>query len=128
MASPGKIALTIEFPLRVVLYPAPGLPGQWIAHGLETDLVSQGDSAEHALAMMADALQTLMTYQSGRRRTVVPLRPAPREVWDLATDAVPLDMSARVVKRSHRAVASPSSGPWRLYGLLSKRPPTRRAR
>lgn len=128
MASPGKIALTIEFPLRVVLYPAPDLPGQWIAHGLETDLVSQGDSAEHALAMMADALQTLTTHPTARRRAALRLRPAPRGVWDLATDAVPLDLSARVVQRSYRGLASPNRGPWRLYGLLSKRPPARRAR
>lgn len=90
MASLGKIALTIEFPLRVVLYPAPDLAGQWIAHGLQTDIVSQGDSAEHALAMMADALQTLTIYQTVRRRPFLQLRPAPRAVWDLAAEAVPL--------------------------------------
>jgi hypothetical protein len=84
--------MTIEFPLRVVLYPAPDVEGQWIAHGLETDVVTQGDSAEHALAMMADALQTLSSYNAARRRPALRLRPAPREVWDLAADAVPLDL------------------------------------
>lgn len=54
-SSVATVAMTVEFPLRVVLYPAPDLEGQWIAHGLETDVVTQGDSAEHALAMMADA-------------------------------------------------------------------------
>ena len=75
--------MTIEFPLRVMLYPAPDLKGQWIAHGLETDIVTQGDSAEHALAMMADALNAVTTYQAVRRRPLLRLRPAPREVWDL---------------------------------------------
>jgi len=27
----GTVAMTIEFPLRVVLYPAPDMKGQWIA-------------------------------------------------------------------------------------------------
>jgi hypothetical protein len=112
---------------RVVLYPAPDVKGQWVAHGLETDLVTQGDSAEHALAMMADALQTLATYQSVRRRPTLQLRPAPKEVWDLAAEAVPLDLTAHVDRR-RRGAPSPSARPWSLYGLLSRNPPAARAR
>lgn len=119
--------MTIEFPLRVVLYRAPDLKGQWIAHGLETDVVTQGDSAEHALAMMADALHAVTTYQAIRRRPLLQLRPAPREVWDLAADAVPLDVTARVSSR-RRAAPAPTAGPWVLYGLVSPRPPALRAR
>ena len=119
--------MTIEFPLRVVLYPAPDLEGQWIAHGLETDVVTQGDSAEHALAMMADALQTLAAYQGLRRRPALRLRPAPKEVWDLAADAVPLDLTAHVDRR-RRGTPTPSAGPWSLYGLLSRKPPASSAR
>lgn len=119
--------MTMEFPLRVVLYPAPDLAGQWIAHGLETDIVTQGDSAQHALAMMADALQGLATYQAVRRRPSLQLRPAPREVWDLAADAVPLDLTAHV-KGRRRGASSPSAGPWSLYGLLSRKPPALPAR
>jgi len=77
MATLSNIALTLEFPLRVVLYPAPDVSGQWIAHGLETDVVTQGDSVEHALAMMADALDTLARHQAGQRRPLLRLRPAP---------------------------------------------------
>jgi predicted RNase H-like HicB family nuclease len=95
--------MTVEFPLRVVLYPAPDVKGQWIAHGLETDIVTQGDSAEHALAMMADALQTLAGQQALRRRPALRLPPAPREVWDLAADAVPLDLTAHVDRRRRGA-------------------------
>ena len=119
--------MTIEFPLRVVLYPAPDVRGQWIAHGLETDVVTQGDSAEHALAMIADALQSLTTYQARHRRPALRLRPAPKEVWDLAADAVPLDVTAHIDRR-RRGEPSPSSGPWSLYGLLSRNPPAERAR
>lgn len=123
MATLQNVALTIEFPLRVVLYPAPDMDGQWIAHGLETDIVTQGDSAEHALAMMADALQTLTTYQGLRRRPTLRLRPAPTAVWDLAADATPMALTARVGRRRRRPPVSPVTGPWSLYGLLSRRSP-----
>jgi predicted RNase H-like HicB family nuclease len=123
----ASVALTVEFTLRVVLYPAPDIEGQWIAHGLETDVVTQGDSPEHALAMMADALQALASHQALRRRPTLQLRPAPTEIWDLAANAVPLDLTAHVDRR-RRGTASPSAGPWGLYGLVSQKPPASRAR
>lgn len=119
--------MTVEFPLRVVLYPAPDLEGQWIAHGLETDIVTQGDSARHALAMMADALQSLTTYHVLHRRPSLKLRPASPEVWDLVAEAVPLDLMVRLDAR-RRVPASPTTGPWSLYGLVSRKPPAERAR
>ncbi|HUL76978.1 MAG TPA: hypothetical protein VL691_06915 [Vicinamibacteria bacterium] len=61
------------------------------------------------------------------RRPALPLRPAPREVWDLAAEAVPLDLTAHVDRRG-RGMPSPSAGPWSLYGLLSRRPPASSAR
>jgi predicted RNase H-like HicB family nuclease len=107
--------MTVEFPLRVVLYPAPDLEGQWIAHGLETDVVTQGDSAEHALAMMADALQTLTTYQAVRRRPTLRLRPAPKEIWDLAAEACrstspPTSVAEAAGRRVRRPVRGPCTG------------------
>jgi hypothetical protein len=123
VATVPKVALTQEFPLRVVLYPAPDIAEQWIAHGLETDIVTQGDSPEHALAMMADALETLAAHQGLRHRPTLRLRPAPPEVWDLAADATPLSLAARVEKRRHRLDPSPTVGPWSLYALLSEGPP-----
>ena len=110
MAGLANVALTIEFPLRVVLCPAPDLRGQWIAHGLETDIVTQGDSPQHALAMMADALQTITSHQSLRHRPSLALRPAPREVWALVSDATPLDISAHLERRP-RGTAVPSVRP-----------------
>lgn len=123
----ASVALTVEFTLRVVLYPAPDIEGQWIAHGLETDVVTQGDSPEHALAMMADALQALASHQALRRRPTLQLRPAPTEIWDLAADAVPLDLTAHIDRR-RRGAASPSAGPWGLDGLVSQNPPASRSR
>jgi len=130
VATLSNIALTVEFPLRVVLYAAPDLPGQWIAHGLETDVVTQGDSIEHALAMMADALDTLAHHEARHRRPSLRLRPAPPEVWELAADAKPVGLAARVEnpRRRRSLPAFVTSGPWTLYGLVSKRPPASRAR
>ena len=54
---------------RIVIYPAPDLKGQWIAHGLETDVVTQGDSPEHAIEMMGDAMKTLIDYSTRRHLT-----------------------------------------------------------
>ena len=128
MSGLANVALTVEFPLRVVLYPAPDIAGQWIAHGLETDIVTQGDSPKHALAMMVDALQATTAHQALRRRPSLRLRPAPPEVWALASDATPLDISARVERRRLRTVPSPVTGPWSLFGFLSTKPPSSRAR
>ncbi len=36
----ASIQLSISFPLRVAIYPAGDVEGQWIAHCLKTDLVS----------------------------------------------------------------------------------------
>ena len=90
-----------------------------MAHGLETDLVTQGDTAEHALAMMADALQTLTRHQAVRRRPTLRLRPAPKEVWDLAADAVPLNLTARVERR-RRGTPSPALAPGLSTGCSAR--------
>lgn len=114
--------MTIESPLRVVVYPAPDLADQWIAHGLETDIVTQGDSAEHALGMMAEALQTLAAHDALRNRSTMRLRPAPGEVWDLAARATAMPMTAHV-ERQRRGRSTPAAGPWLLYGRLSRKAP-----
>ncbi|MCL4822302.1 MAG: hypothetical protein KJ067_24505 [Vicinamibacteria bacterium] len=118
----ATVALTIEFPLRVVVYPAPDLADQWIAHGLETDIVTQGDSAEHALGMMAEALETLAAHDALRNRSTMRLRPAPTEVWNLAATATPMALTAHV-ERQRKGHETPAAGPWRLYGLLSRKGP-----
>jgi len=118
----------IEFPLRVVVYPAPDLKGQWIAHGLETDIVTQGDSPEHAIEMMADAFKTTIDYAGRHRLTGVQglpfiLRPAPREVWDLVGELVPSTVRARVTaSRKPSAKDAPTS--WPTYIFVSQRSPT----
>jgi predicted RNase H-like HicB family nuclease len=64
----------------VIVTPAEHLPGTWVAHALEFDVVTQGSSAEDALRMVVEALGITLTddLQEGldpfRRR-------APAECW-----------------------------------------------
>jgi predicted RNase H-like HicB family nuclease len=69
------------FNLHVVLWPAEDIPGQWLAHCLELDVVSQGNSLPHALEMVKEAVGDVLVsdlqrgLDPGRRR-------APQEEWD----------------------------------------------
>ena len=56
-------------------WPSKQIPGQWIAHCLDFDIVTQGDSLEHAAEMLAEA--TLMVAKD-----------------DLARDKNPFDRGA----------------------------------
>jgi hypothetical protein len=120
------VEVTVEFPLRIVIYLAPDLKGQWIAHGLETDIVTQGDSPEHAIEMMGDAMKTLIDYSSrrhltGRQGLPFVLRPAPREVWDLIGESVPSGLIARATIARASTKGGPSA--WPLYSFVSDKPP-----
>ena len=120
------IEFSVEFPLRVVVYPAPDMPGTWIAHGLETDIVTQGDSVDDAVAMMADAVMSLGSYNLKVYPGTLPitLRPAPKEVWDLIGEAVPQRIWAKVAihgKGTRRAAASPTG--WPIYPFVSDHSP-----
>jgi predicted RNase H-like HicB family nuclease len=43
-----------------IVQPAPDLPGQWVAHCLEFDVVSQGNSMMEALEMVFEATQAVI--------------------------------------------------------------------
>lgn len=132
----ATMEFTVEFPLRVVIYPAPDLKGQWIAHGLETDIVTQGDSPEHAMEMMADALKTTIEYATRRRLIGLQglpfvLRPAPREVWDLIGESVPSSINARATisqkqspKKSQKQAPKNAPTAWPMYAFVSEKSPT----
>lgn len=59
--------------LHVLIFPAEDLPGIWVAHVLEADLVTQGLSPGDALDMAIDAWSIVPA--EGRDR------PAPAEDW-----------------------------------------------
>ena len=125
-----KVALSIQFPLRVVVYPAPDVPGQWIAHGLETDIVTQGDSVDHAIEMMADAVGSLAEYHAERGLFPLRLTPAPREVWDLVGISRPSGILATVTVKGRTAKPPAKArsrahypGAYPIYSFVSDRPP-----
>ncbi|MFC1642845.1 type II toxin-antitoxin system HicB family antitoxin [Myxococcota bacterium] len=70
--------------LPVVIFPAPDVPGEWVAHCLPIDVVSQGSSVGHAVEMIQEAVALCML--SDAQEGLDPLavrRPAPRECWEM---------------------------------------------
>ena len=49
--------MTTPKTLTVRLERCTDVPGAWAAHLLDVDLITQGDSPEHALEMLADAIR-----------------------------------------------------------------------
>lgn len=66
--------------LWVVVRPAPDLPKTWVAHCLDLDVISQGDSPLHAIDSVFEAVR--MTVDSDLERGADPFaRRAPEENW-----------------------------------------------
>ena len=61
----------------VLLYPAADVPGEWVAHVLDYDLVTQGRLPDHAVEMAEEALAIVLSEGGTRRR-------APEEEWQRA--------------------------------------------
>lgn len=63
-----------------ILEPAEDLPGQWVAHCLDFDVVTYGNSLEHSLKMLLEA--TAMVICDDLERGADPSeRRAPEEYW-----------------------------------------------
>ena len=68
------------YDLWVMIEPAHDVPGQWVAHCLSLDVVTQGNSAKHAFQMVVEAVT--MTLADDLCHDVDPLaRRAPEEFW-----------------------------------------------
>jgi predicted RNase H-like HicB family nuclease len=65
----------------VIISPAEDVKGAWIAHALEFDVITQGDSAAHAFRMIAEAVALFLddTLRRGGNPTA---RRAPPECWE----------------------------------------------
>ncbi len=46
----------LKYRFNVFVIPAPDLPGQWVAQCIELDLVTQGNTSEHATVMLVEAI------------------------------------------------------------------------
>ena len=65
----------------VLICPATDLPGQWVSHCLNWDLVSQGNSPSHAAQMVAEAIGLAMHDDAADDLDPDERRPAPAEFW-----------------------------------------------
>lgn len=68
------------FPLWVIFKPAEDIPGTWVAHCLDLDVITSGTSLPHALGMILEA--AAMTIEEDLNSGRNPLeRRAPPEFW-----------------------------------------------
>ncbi len=71
----------------VVVRPASDLPGQWVAQCLDVDVVSQGNSLDHALGMAREALVIVILDELSRGRDPLERR-APDEIFSELYDVL----------------------------------------
>jgi predicted RNase H-like HicB family nuclease len=70
--------------LPVVFFPAPDVPGEWVAHCLPIDVVSQGHSLEHAGEMIQEAVAIcVLTDAMEGLDPLAARQPAPPEYWEM---------------------------------------------
>lgn len=67
--------------LWFVIRPAKDVRGQWVAHCLDLDVVTQGNSLRHALEMAHEAAQSTILDDLNAGEDPLDRR-APREFWD----------------------------------------------
>jgi predicted RNase H-like HicB family nuclease len=65
----------------LVLKPAEDLPGQWVGHCLDLDVVTQGKSLQHAVGMLLEAV-TLTLIDDLEQGLDYATRRAPQPFWD----------------------------------------------
>ncbi len=65
----------------VLLHPAEDLPGAWVAHALDFDVVTHGDSPEHAAHMVIEAVAMVLEEDLAQGEDPY-LRRAPAEFWE----------------------------------------------
>ncbi|HVY65901.1 MAG TPA: hypothetical protein VHH11_13850 [Gammaproteobacteria bacterium] len=70
-----------HFNVWVLARPAADLPEQWIAHVLNLDVVTQGNSLAHALDMAVEATLMVLSDDIAEGRNPQARRPAPPECF-----------------------------------------------
>jgi hypothetical protein len=94
---PVNVLHVIVEPLTLAIYPAGDVPGQWIAHCLECDLVSQGDSVDEAQRMLKESMTTLVAYNVSHGLAPLTFRLAPLEIWRAVGATPPESIEVRTV-------------------------------
>lgn len=62
--------------------------GQWVAHCLNIDLVTQGDSVQHAFAMALESVRTVVADDLKQGLDPLDRKEAPEECWKLMNETV----------------------------------------
>ena len=71
-----------DFQLHGVVFQAPDVPGQWVAHCLDVDVISQGDSPQHAFQMLFEALFLTLVDDINRGADPMDRPRAEDRLWD----------------------------------------------
>jgi hypothetical protein len=66
----------------VIARPAEDVPGQWVGHCLDFDIVSLGTSLRHALAMTAEAVCMCLEEDVKSGAEPFSRSPAPAQYWE----------------------------------------------
>lgn len=67
--------------LWVLVYQAPDVPGQWVGHCLDNDIVSVGNSPQHAVQMITEAVLACVGDDLANGRDPFARPKAPPEDW-----------------------------------------------
>ena len=109
-----QLTVEVTFPFHILLYPAPDVPGDWIGHALELDVVAQGTSEQHAREMVLGAVQVLIKYNAEHGLVPIQIRFAPPEAWAAAGVPIPASLD---VKTTMRTTPEPSAKPFDFADL-----------
>jgi predicted RNase H-like HicB family nuclease len=81
----GSSDMLAEATLHVLVTPAEDIPGQWVAHCLNLDVVTAGESIEHALEMAREAVLEVVADDLKHDLNPLDRASAPTECWEIAT-------------------------------------------
>lgn len=66
----------------ILFWPSEDIPGQWVAHCLNLDIISQGNSLAHAREMIFEAVALSLTDDLVASRNPMERPSAPPEYWE----------------------------------------------
>lgn len=77
----------LSLTMWLLMYPAPDVPGEWVAHWLDNDVMTQGTGPAHAWQMALEAQGMFMTHYLAAGR-MPPMRSAPDADWRRLRDVL----------------------------------------
>ena len=96
--------------LVCVLTPCKDIPGEWLAHCLTTDIITQGAGLQQACEALGEALQLCAGDDADNGRDFYDRKPAPTEYWVEAVAALIAEKQAAALE------AAAEQAPGQLYG------------